>query len=56
MLNIPVTCYARGGDLSIAFQTMGHGPIDLILVPGLITHLEFLHEIPGYTDFLRRLA
>src|SRR5690242_11237851 len=35
---------------------MGKGPIDLILVPGLTTHVEFLHEIPGYTDFLRRLA
>ncbi len=55
-LDIPVTRYARSGDLSIAFQTMGDGPIDLIFVPGLITHLEFLHEIPGYTDFLRRLS
>ena len=35
---------------------MGHGAVDLILVPGIITQLEFLHELPGYTDFLRRLA
>jgi class 3 adenylate cyclase/pimeloyl-ACP methyl ester carboxylesterase len=55
-LDLPPTRYARSGDLSIAYQTLGDGPIDLILVPAMITHLEFLHEIPGYTDFLRRLA
>jgi hypothetical protein len=55
-LDIPVTHYARSGDLNVAYQTMGDGPIDLIFVPGMITHVEFLHEIPGYTDFLRRLA
>jgi hypothetical protein len=35
---------------------MGDGPVDVILVPALISHVEFLHEIPGYTDCLRRLA
>src|ERR671931_2429231 len=55
-LDLPVTRYARSGELSIAYQTMGDGPIDLVFVPGMITHVEFLHEIPGYTDFLRRLA
>jgi pimeloyl-ACP methyl ester carboxylesterase len=55
-LDLPMTRYAQSGDLNIAYQTMGNGPIDLILVPGLTTHVEFLHEIPGYTDFLRRLA
>jgi class 3 adenylate cyclase len=54
--DLPVTHYARSGELNIAYQTMGDGPIDLIVVPGFITHLEFLHEIPGYTDFLRGLA
>jgi class 3 adenylate cyclase/pimeloyl-ACP methyl ester carboxylesterase len=56
ILDLPVTRYARSGELNIAYQTMGNGPIDLILVPGMTTHVEFLHEIPGYTDFLRRLA
>jgi pimeloyl-ACP methyl ester carboxylesterase len=55
-LDLPMTRYAQSGDLNIAYQTMGNGPIDLILVPGVTTHVEFLHEIPGYTDFLRRLA
>jgi class 3 adenylate cyclase/alpha-beta hydrolase superfamily lysophospholipase len=52
----PVTRYALSGDVSIAFQVMGDGPIDIILVPGAVSHVEFLHEIPGYTAYLRRLA
>jgi class 3 adenylate cyclase/pimeloyl-ACP methyl ester carboxylesterase len=55
-LDLPETHYTRSGELNIAYQVMGDGPIDLIFVPGMITHVEFLHEIPGYTDFLRRLA
>lgn len=35
---------------------MGDGPVDLILVSGFISHIEFQHELPGYTAFLRRLA
>jgi len=54
--DLPTTRYARAGDVSIAYQTMGDAPLDLILVPGLVSHVEFGHELPGYTDFLRRLA
>jgi pimeloyl-ACP methyl ester carboxylesterase len=53
---LPVTRYALSGDVSIAFQVMGEGPIDIILVPGSVSHVEFLHEMPGYTACLRRLA
>jgi class 3 adenylate cyclase len=53
---LPTTRYAQSGDVSIAFQVMGDGPIDLIMVPGVVSHLEFMHELPGYTAFLRRLA
>ena len=55
-LAVPETQYAISGDVSIAYQVMGDGPIDLIMVPGLVSHAEFFHEFPGYTDFLRRLA
>src|SRR3984957_16059368 len=54
--NHPETRYASSGDFSIAYQVLGDGPIDLILVPGLFSHIEFLHELPGYTVFLRRLS
>jgi class 3 adenylate cyclase/pimeloyl-ACP methyl ester carboxylesterase len=53
---LPVTCYAQSGDLNIAFQTMGNGPVDIILIPGFISHVEFTHEMIGYTSFLRRLS
>ena len=53
---LPDTRYARSGDVSIAYQVMGDAPIDIIMVPGIVSHVEFLHELPGYTAFLRRLA
>src|SRR2546423_12228370 len=53
---LPVTRYAMSGDVSIAYQTMGDGPIDLIIVPGMVSHVEFMHEGPGYTASLRRLS
>jgi class 3 adenylate cyclase len=52
----PETRYARSGDISIAYQVLGEGPRDLVFVPGVISHVEFFHELPGYTDFLRGLA
>src|ERR1700736_2233023 len=53
---LPETHYALSGDVNIAYQTMGDGPEEIIIVPGVVSHVEFLHEIPGYTQFLRRLA
>jgi class 3 adenylate cyclase len=53
---LPLTRYAMSGDVSVAYQTMGDGPIDIIAIPGAISHVEFLHEMPGYTAFLRRLS
>src|SRR6478735_8153007 len=48
--------YAKSGDLSVAYQVIGDGPRDLIFVPGIISHVEFFHELPGYTEFLEGLA
>src|SRR4051812_32259232 len=53
---LPETQYAQSGEFSIAYQVMGDGPVDIILVPGIISHIDFQHELPGYTRFLRRLA
>src|SRR6202166_4980807 len=55
-LDLPVTRYAVSGDVNIAYQVMGAGPVDIIMVPGLVSHVEFLHEMTGYTAFLRRLS
>jgi class 3 adenylate cyclase len=54
--SIPTTRYALSGDINIAYQVLGDRPIDVVLVPGLISNIEVFHELPGYTAFLRRLA
>jgi pimeloyl-ACP methyl ester carboxylesterase len=53
---LPETRYALSGDVNIAYQTMGTGPVDIIMVPGFVSHVEFTHELAGYTAFLRRLS
>jgi class 3 adenylate cyclase len=54
--SLPETRYAPSGDVSIAYQVMGDGPIDIIMVPGLFSHVEFMHELAGYSAFLQRLS
>jgi pimeloyl-ACP methyl ester carboxylesterase len=53
---LPETRYALSGDINIAYQVIGDGPVDIIMVPGVVSHIEFQHELPGYTAFLRRLS
>jgi pimeloyl-ACP methyl ester carboxylesterase len=53
---LPETRYALSDDVNIAYQVMGSGPVDIIMVPGFASHVEFLHELAGYTAFLRRLS
>ena len=53
---LPETRYALSGDVNLAYQVMGDGPVDIILVPGVVSHVEFMHEVAGYTAFLRRLS
>jgi hypothetical protein len=38
---LPDTRYAQSGDVNIAYQVMGDGPIDVIVVTGLTSHVEF---------------
>src|SRR2546427_3752907 len=52
----PQTRYARRGDLRIAYQVEGDGPLDLVWVPGFISHLDLNWTIPEVTALIRRLA
>jgi class 3 adenylate cyclase len=52
----PETRYAKSGDVNIAYQVVGDGPLDLVLVPGFVSHLDLDWEEPRYAHFLRRLA
>jgi hypothetical protein len=55
-MHAPITSYAKSGELSIAYQAFGDGPVDLVFVPGFISHLELAWEEPYLARFLRRLA
>lgn len=50
------TRYARSGDISIAYQVQGEGATDLLIVPGLVSHVESFHDLPGYGRLLTRLG
>jgi DNA-binding SARP family transcriptional activator/class 3 adenylate cyclase len=52
----PPVLYARSGDLSIAYQVSGDGPVDLVLVSGFISHLEKDWDDPRHAHFLERLG
>ena len=53
---LPETRYAQSAEVNIAYQVMGDGPLDILVVPGLTSNIEMFHEMPGYTATLRRLA
>jgi class 3 adenylate cyclase len=55
-MEVPRTRYAKSGDLNIAYQMWGDGPIDLVLVPGFATHLELMLEPPWSGGVPRRLS
>src|SRR5438876_11573751 len=52
----PKTQYTRSGDLHIAYQVVGEGPLDLVYVPGWVSHVELAWEEPSMARFLQRLA
>jgi class 3 adenylate cyclase len=53
---VPETKYAKSGGVHIAYRVLGAGPIDLVVVPGWISHLEALLESPDSGPFIERLA
>jgi pimeloyl-ACP methyl ester carboxylesterase len=55
-LERPKTRYARSGDLHIAYQVVGDGPIDIVWVPGWFSHVEQSWEWIDMAEFFERLA
>jgi len=53
---LPDTQYAKSGDVHIAYQVFGEGPIDLVQVPGSVSHLDLMWEDSGFAHYYRRLA
>jgi len=52
----PKTSYARNGDVNIAYQVIGDGPLDLLFIPAFVSHLDLYWTAPETTAFLLRLA
>jgi len=52
----PVTRYAKSGDVHVAYQVFGDGPVDLVFVPGFVSHIENYWEHPDLARWLLRLA
>lgn len=55
-MGAPPTRYARAGDVNIAYQVLGDGPVDLLWAGGLCSNLDVLWEEPAWAAFMRRLA
>ena len=56
MVDVPMIRYVRNGDVALAYQVLGDGPIDLVFLPSFLSNLEIAWESPLYARFLRRLA
>jgi class 3 adenylate cyclase len=50
------TRFARNGDVHIAFQTIGTGPLDILLIDTWVHHVEAVWDFPDFARFLRRLS
>ncbi|MCB1053341.1 MAG: alpha/beta fold hydrolase [Acidobacteria bacterium] len=56
ILEQPPVRYAQSGNVNIAFQVVGDGPIDMVFVMGWVSHLEYFWNEPHFAGFLSRLA
>jgi class 3 adenylate cyclase len=52
----PKTRYARAGAVSIAYQVVGEGPFDVVIVPGFISHVELIWEMPAAVHVIQRVS
>ncbi len=53
---MPETSYAPCGDLSLAYQVFGDGPVELVFVGPIVTHVELFWTMPEFKAFFDQLA
>ena len=53
---LPETRYAKSGDVNIAYQVVGSGSRDLVVVPGWVSNIDVFWEEPSFARLLTRLA
>jgi pimeloyl-ACP methyl ester carboxylesterase len=52
----PAIRYARSGDVHVAYQVVGDGPVDIVFVEGFVTNRHVVWEEPSYRRFVERLG
>ena len=52
----PETKYARQGDLHVAYQTIGDGPLDIVFIAPGVTSIETVWDVPEMAAYVRGLA
>jgi pimeloyl-ACP methyl ester carboxylesterase len=50
------TLYASCGDLSLAYQVFGGGPVELVVVGPFVSHIELAWTLPQFKAFEEQLA
>lgn len=53
---MPETAYAKCGDLSLAYQVFGDGPVDLVFAGSFASHVELYWTMPEFKSFMERLG
>lgn len=53
---LPVTRYAKSGEVNIAYQSFGTGPRNIVWAPGFVSHVEHVWEYPDTRHFMARLG
>jgi class 3 adenylate cyclase len=56
MARLPETHYAKGPGGNIAYQVVGEGPVNLVIVPGWLSHVDLMWSDPGWSKFVGELA
>jgi class 3 adenylate cyclase/alpha-beta hydrolase superfamily lysophospholipase len=54
-VEMPAVRYARSGEVSVAYRSVGEGPRDVVIVPGYISHLDVMGENPLMVHSFGRL-
>jgi pimeloyl-ACP methyl ester carboxylesterase len=53
---MPAIRYALSGDVHVAYQVVGEGPVDVVFVEGFVTNRHVIWEEPSYRRFVERLG
>jgi hypothetical protein len=56
MADIPTTRYVKSDVVHVAYQVIGEGPVDVLWVPGFVSHMEAGWQNPQGAALLRRLS